>query len=98
MIAFMLFSLCYLDTIIIIVIVIIYYYWDYSATSYSAPQSVLATLIAQHFLPTEVDQIINNVRLRPERVVTRGDIGVGGREVWGHVRSFERPSFAAPRE
>ena len=43
MIVFMLFSLCCLDTIIIIVIVIIYYYWDYSVTSYSAPQSVLAT-------------------------------------------------------
>ena len=40
----MLFSLCCLDTIITIVIVTIYYYWNHSATSYSAPQSVLATI------------------------------------------------------
>ena len=39
----MLFSLCYLNTIIIIIIITIYYYWNHSATSYSAPQSVLPT-------------------------------------------------------
>ena len=49
MTASMLFSLCCLDTIITIVIIIIYYYWDYSATSYSAPQSVLATIREDEF-------------------------------------------------